>query len=131
MAKNSSTKPKKAPKANSWSSVDPLDVLTATKDKILLLGDTKLTDVELKNLQMEAKTLKNFRLWSIMQNTIKQKAIVMGLVESETWERTISAKMMLLNLDILKSVVDSLLVAQPLHTPPVAPRPPKHLTTIQ
>lgn len=118
---------KKTAHAWDWSPVDTRDVLSATKDKILLLGDIKITDTELQNLQMEAKTLKNFRIWKIMQETIKQKAIKMGFVESETWERTMSGKMMLLNLDVLRTVIESLLLAQPLHTPDAPLKPPKHV----
>lgn len=97
-----------------------------TKEHKMLLGGELLTEVDLKNLQAEIKALKAFRIWSIFQQTLKQKAIQMGLVESETWERTMSAKMMLLNLDVMKSIVDVLEQAKPLHTPAAPPQVPKH-----
>lgn len=124
---NTSKQPKKAKvKPWQWSPVDPLEVLSVSKEQILLLGSERITETELKNLQMEAKTLKTFRLWRIMQETVKQKAIQMGFVDAETWERAMSGKMMLHNLGILHSIVENLTIVPVARTPLTTPRPSKH-----
>lgn len=115
---------KKKIKPNEWVPVDVLDVVVVTKDHKLFVGGQQLTDIELKNLQSEIKALKAFRIWSLFQNTVKQRAIETGFVTSETWERTMSGKMMLLNLDILRSIVDAIEKVPPLHTP-IPMRAPK------
>lgn len=84
-----------------------------TKDHDIFLGSSKITDIEMKNLQQEAKVLKNFRLWKVLQETVRQKAVEKGVVESTNWEQTLSAKMMLHNLGILKSIVEVLVTYQP------------------
>lgn len=110
---NSLKKTPKKPQAPSWNPIDPLEVITVTKDHDIFLGSSKITDIEMKNLQQEAKVLKNFRLWKVLQETVRQKAVEKGVVESTNWEQTLSAKMMLHNLGILKSIVEVLVTYQP------------------
>lgn len=117
------TPPKKI-KAPEWVPVDAREVVVVTQDHKLFIGGEQLTEIELKNLQAEVKALKTFRIWSLFQNTVKQKAIETGFIKAETWERTMAGKMMLLNLDVLRSIVDAIEKVPPLHTPMVA-RPPK------
>ncbi len=131
MQKKTSKTPKKReksqPKAWEWSPVDLNQVLTVTQDRKILLGSEVITETELRNLQGEAKALKNMRIWLILQETVRQKAIEMGFVQAETWERTMSGKMMLHNLGILKSIVETLIKVPEAHAPLVAPRPSKHV----
>lgn len=110
------TPSRKKIKPYEWSPVDPQEVVLVNQSNELFVGGVKLTDIELKNIQAEVKALKSFRLWSLFQNTVKQKAIETGFVKAETWERTMAGKMMLLNLDVLKSIVDSIERVPPLHT---------------
>lgn len=109
-----------------WSPIDPRQVLTVSKERVLLLGDQVITETELRNLQAEAKVIKNSQIWRVMQETVKQKAVLMGFVEAETWERTMSGKMMLHNLGILKSIVDTLTVVPTQKMPLQMPKPSKH-----
>lgn len=125
-----SSKPrgKRQPTSNAWdwSPVDPLQVLIVTQDRKMLLGDEPITDIELKNLQSEVKALKNFRIWRIFQDTIKQKSIELGFVKADNWEQTMSGKMMLHNLGILRSVLEVIERTPGPATAPVAPRPAQH-----
>ncbi len=116
MKKHSSRKINK----KEWVVVDPQDVLRVTPDKKILLGGKEITEVDLENLQAEVKAFKHMRLFTLFDNTVRQKAIEMGFVESETWERTMSGKMMLFNLDMLKSLMASVEAVKP--TPPPAPK---------
>lgn len=102
--------------------VDVNDVVTVSKDgKDLLIGGNKMSDIELKNLKEEVKALKNFRVWRIMHETVRHKAIEKGILLSNEWEETLAAKMMLHNLGLLKSVLDVI----DRFTPQVIPTPPK------
>lgn len=125
MATTSSKKPKKAKTSPDWTAVDPLEVFAMSKDMRMTLGGEPISETELKNLQQEVKALKAFHIWRIMTETVKQKAIQTGFVESENWERTMSGKMMLHNLGILKSIVDSI-ERVPQVNAPIAPKPPLH-----
>lgn len=128
MAQTTSKKPKKKTslKAWEWSVVDPTQVLVVGQDRKMTLGGEVITEIELKNLKAEVKALKNFRVWRIFQETIKQKAIEMGFVKADNWEQTMSGKMMLHNLGILRSVVEVLEQTTPPSLPPVAPRASLH-----
>lgn len=125
MTLKKSKKPSVKPQPWEWSPVDPFAVVTITQDRKIMLGSEQITETELKNLQAEAKVLKNMRIWHVLQETVKQKSIQMGFVEAETWERTMSGKMMLHNLGILKSVVDSLLHMPPQYVATLPPKPHK------
>lgn len=109
-----------------WSPVEPLDVIVVTKERQLTIGGEPVTEVQLKNLQAEVKALKTFHLWRIMQETVKNRAVESGFIKAENWEQTMSGKMMLHNLGILRSIVEVLESVPPLHTPPAPPRPVKH-----
>ena len=119
---NSLKKTPKKPKTPNWNPIDPLEVITVTKEHKIFLGNSEITEIEAKNLQQEAKVLKNFRIWKVLQETVRQKAVEKGVIESTDWEQTLSAKMMLHNLGILKSIVEVFVTYQP----PVQPKmPPK------
>lgn len=94
-------------KKTNFPPLDVTEVLLATKEGILLLG-SPITDMELKSLQEEVRALKQFRIWKIMQETIRHKAIEKGITLSTQWEEVLAAKMMLHDLGIMKSVVDAI-----------------------
>lgn len=113
------TKPK--PKAKKSPTPEPLDtneVLKVLPDKRVFMGANEITPIEVKNLQEEVRALKNFRIWKVMQETVKQKAIDKGFYEALSWEETLSGKMMVHNLGILKSIVDVIDRYQPPVVPP-------------
>lgn len=89
--------------------VEPYDVLTIDNaGRILKLGDDRITETELRNLKSEVKTLKNFKIWDIFQNTLRQKAIEKAVLNSTDKEQTLAGKMMIHCLGIFKSIVDIL-----------------------
>jgi hypothetical protein len=74
----------------------------------LRLGSDELTDEAVRNLKNEVEILKRMQLWSIMQNTVKKLAIDKGINQSTDFEQVLSGKMMLHNLGIIKSILDSI-----------------------
>ena len=73
----------------------------------LFIGGFQCTDSEVKDLKAQATLLQPTRLWRIMQETVKQKAIEKAVIDSKTWEETLSGKMMLHDLGLLRSIVDA------------------------
>lgn len=105
-------------KMSDWDGVDPKQVLVVTKERKMVVDGEVLSDIEIKNLQDEVKSLKNFRIWRIMQETVKHKAVEKGFIESLSWEQTLSGKMMLHNLGLLRSIVEVIDNHFPLVPPP-------------
>lgn len=91
-----------------FDGIDPTQVLQVAKNGMLLLNGEPITEIELTNLQQEVKALKNFRVWRIMQETVRERAIEKGLLTSTKWEETLAGKMMIHNLGLLKSIADVL-----------------------
>jgi hypothetical protein len=91
------------------ASIDPKQILTIGKDGKMYLGGSLVTDVEQGSLKSEAIALKNMKLWSIFQETIKDKAIRTMVTESKNFDDMKSGKLMLHNLDILNTIVDTAL----------------------
>jgi hypothetical protein len=83
----------------------PQDVIRDVKG-VLYLGKEKVTDQELKVLQAEAKALKSMRLWSILNETVRQKVFDRGWKESTTMEHLNTAKTMYSVLEFQESVVN-------------------------
>ena len=81
------------------------DIITDRKG-ILFLGDEKVADVELSSLQAEIKALDNMRIWSILNETVKQQAFEKGWNTATTIEHLNTAKTMYYTLDLQKSIVD-------------------------
>jgi hypothetical protein len=88
-----------------FDGIDTTQVLYVDKGVILLAGQP-ISEIEVQNLKEEVKALKNFRMWRILQETVRVKAIEKGLLNATNWEETLSGKMMLHNLGLLKSIVD-------------------------
>jgi len=83
------------------------DVLSITKGKFFLNGREVEAD-ELSALKGEAISLSNFRLWAIIQETIKQKGIEKAVLESKNWEEVLAGKMMLHDLGLIRSIIQGL-----------------------
>ena len=86
--------------------VDPVDVITVTEKGILQLNGEQISEVEAKSLKAEVKTLKSFRLWNILNNTLRQKAIEKSVLQSTNFEQVLAGKMMVHNLGVIKSIID-------------------------
>ena len=89
-----------------WDGIDLNEVITVLPTGRMYIAGNELTEIEVKNLQQEVQAIKSFRIWEIMQETVKQKAVEKGFIESLSWEQTLSGKMMLHNLGLLRSIVD-------------------------
>ncbi len=119
MAQKSTTKPKKSTtKSPAWTDLDSQDILLVSKEGAIFLGGEKLTQQDLTNLQAEIKSLKQFKIWRILQETLRHKAVEKAITQSENWEQVLSGKMMLHSLGVMKSVVH-VLEHKVINTPPV------------
>lgn len=89
--------------------VVPEDVITQDKrTNKILIGGVELTDVEKRSLGSEAKALEKMRLWSIINETIKQQCYEKGWRDSTTIEHLNTAKIMYNVLDTQQTIVRSL-----------------------
>ncbi len=84
--------------------VNPYDVLSEKNGKIYL-GNELITDAEVGLLKAEAGQLEGMRLWKVFQETIKQRAIEMAVMNSQNFEQVVAGKMMIHNIGIQKAVV--------------------------
>lgn len=84
--------------------VVPGDIITTSKGNIFL-GSKKITVDELQVLKAEAKALKGMRLWSIINETLKNEAFNKGWKASTTIEELNTGKAMYHTLDVQKSIV--------------------------
>ncbi len=86
--------------------VNPDSVLTVDqKGRAFLLG-RELSDIEAKELKSEAKALMNLKIWKIMQETLRQKAIEKMALTSTGWEEVLTGKAMIHGLGIIKSIAE-------------------------
>lgn len=87
--------------------IDVKDVLVYSKDtKQVLLFGQPISDIELKSLKEEAKALKTFRIWRIMQETLKHHAVQDGFLNALNWEQTLAGKMMVHSLGVIASIAN-------------------------
>lgn len=86
------------------SSVNPDDIIKE-KDGVLYIGKNKVGDIEMLNLVAEAKALEGFRIWKLMNETVKANAMEKGFNKSVSFDDLKTTKLMLYNLDILNSIV--------------------------
>lgn len=85
--------------------VDPLKFLQLEGNIVTLAGE-KITKETLLQLKGECDLLQKSKIWGILQETIKQKAIEKSILKSTDFQQVIAGKMMLHNLGIMKSIVD-------------------------
>jgi hypothetical protein len=85
-------------------SVDVNDIIHSEKGK-LFIGGREVEENEMRSLVSEAKALEGFRLWNIMQETVKNEAMDKGFNKSVSFDDLMTAKLMLYNLDVLNSIV--------------------------
>src|SRR5258708_4277265 len=83
----------------------PQDIITLNDNGVLFLGENPITSEELKTLQSEAKALKSMRIWSILNETPKQKAFERGWKSSTNIEHLNIAKAEYALLDTQESIV--------------------------
>lgn len=88
---------------------DVLDTIIAGGKPVLLLDGHQLSEADRDQLKVEADYFTRSRLWRIMQETVKHKALEKAVTNSKSWEETLGGKMMLHNLGILQSIVGAIL----------------------
>lgn len=100
-------------KAESWL-VDPDYVFAVGKSGQILLNGVQITTPELKSLKSEVKALKEFKIWQVIQSTLRQKAIEKAVLNSTDLyslrgnEQVLAGKMMIFNLDIQKTIINAI-----------------------
>lgn len=85
--------------------VDKYSVLEIKNGKVFVGGEA-LAEADINKLQAELKALEEFRIWNIMQETVRQKAVEKAVLHSENWEQVLAGKMMIHNLGIIKSILE-------------------------
>ena len=88
--------------------VSPDDVIRVANGKTYL-GGVVVSDTELRALQAEAKALRSMRIWSIMNESVKQLVYERGWRDSTTIEHLNTAKAMYSVLETQESIVKVLL----------------------
>ncbi len=88
--------------------VIPEDVIQNDKQGNVYLGGNKITDQELRSLIAEAKALENMRIWSIMNETVKQLAYEKGWKNSTSLEHLNTAKTEYHVLDLQQSIIKTI-----------------------
>lgn len=92
----------------SEATINPFDVMTLGQDGSVFLATKKLTKEEKINLVIEAKRMKEGRLWQIFQETLKDQAHKVMFEKSTTFEDMRSGKAMLYNLGVQRQIVETL-----------------------
>jgi hypothetical protein len=85
-------------------SISVNDIIYDIEGKIFI-GGKQVGDTELRSLIAEAKALEGFRIWTIMQETVKNEAMDKGFNKAVSFDDLMTCKLMLHNLGILKSIV--------------------------
>lgn len=98
---------------SSWL-VDPEYVFSVTKTGLIYLNGKQITDRELRTYKSEIKAMKDFQIWQIVENTLRQKAIEKGMLHATNLyslqgnEQVLGGKMMIWNWDIIKTIFNKI-----------------------
>lgn len=87
---------------------NPLHVFDISPSGIPYLGQEPITKERAKQLKQEAGLLKTMLLYDVIQETIRQEAITKSITLSKNWEEVLTGKTMLVNLGIIKKIVDKI-----------------------
>lgn len=86
------------------NSVSPDDII-ATKNGMLCIGGAAATDDEIRSLSAEIKALEGFRIWRLMNETVRDDAMDRGFNKSTSFQDLLMCKMILYTLDIFDSII--------------------------
>jgi hypothetical protein len=86
----------------------PRDIIRISGGKTYL-GGALIDETELRSLQAEAKALQSMRIWSIINESVKQLVYERGWRDSTTIEHLNTAKAMYSVLETQESIVKVLL----------------------
>jgi len=81
------------------------DVIRESKG-VIYLGNKPLSKIEHDNLISEIKALENMRIWSILNETVKQAAFERGWKNSKTIEELNIAKTEYRTLEVQQSIIN-------------------------
>jgi hypothetical protein len=87
--------------------VIPEDVISDSKG-VVYLGGNKISPLEIASLYEEIKALERMRVWSVMHETLRARAMDMAFNKSLSFDDLKTAKMMLYNLDVMQSIVTTI-----------------------
>lgn len=90
--------------AGNWV-VQTKDVLTAQNGK-LYLGSDEIDSDTLKQLKAEVAALRNFKIWPLINETLRQKAIEKSVLNSTAFDQTLSGKLMVHCIGVWNSILD-------------------------
>ena len=82
----------------------PEDIISDNKGT-LIIGSEKISNQELQSLISEVKALESMRIWSIINETVKQRAYEVGWTKSTSIEELNTAKAMFYILDLQESII--------------------------
>jgi len=85
--------------------ITPQDIIRVDKKGVVYLGGKELTIDEKKSLQAESKALVQMRIWSIINESVKQLCYERGWRDSENIEHLNIAKAMFSVLDTQTSIL--------------------------
>ena len=89
-------------------SVNPEMVVTYdARHNLVFVGGEQISHSEALSLKAEAKYLRKTRLWSLMQETLRDHAIQTITTKSMSWEDMKSGKLMLYNLGVQEKIVEA------------------------
>lgn len=91
--------------SNEWF-VEADEIFEVNSKGILFLGTDQMTDAEIKNLKEEIKFIEKSRIWFILQETLRQKAVEKSVLNSTEWEHVLAGKMMIHSLGVFKSILN-------------------------
>ena len=86
---------------------NPLHVFDVSPSGIPFLAQEPITKERAKQLKSEAGLLKSMLIYDIIQETIRQEAVTKALL-SKNWEEVSTGKSMLVNLGIIKKIVNTI-----------------------
>ncbi len=91
-----------------FCSVNPDEVLSVTKDGRIILGGEQISKEEIRSLYSEVMAIRSCRIWNIVNDTLKADAMERAFDKSISYDDLKTAKMMLLNLDIIQKIFDKI-----------------------
>ncbi len=86
------------------NSVNPDDVVRQDKG-VVYMGKNPIQEQDIRQMQAEIKALEGFRIWRIMNETVRSQAMDLGFNKSVNFDDMRNCKMMLFNLDIFNSII--------------------------
>src|SRR5260221_116458 len=85
--------------------VSPDDIIETRKGQ-LFIGGEQVEENELRSLIAEVKALEGFRIWKLMNETVRADAMDKGFNKSVNFGDMVNCKMILYTLDIFNSILD-------------------------